>query len=190
MLEDLFKNIFDNDIVKKAKESINENEFVNKIKEGVTNNDYVKKMQDGLKSGEILEKIKSGAQTAGKETTKIALELYHVMLAETTPTYDKVIIGAALAYQFMPNLMNKDNFGPILSLLDTAVTLAIAYNRVKKHVTPEIEEKVNEQLAQWFHEDSPEEPIADETLAQADAPLVQTDAETTIDPDAPFDDVH
>ena len=180
MLEDLFKNILDNDIVKKAKESISENELVNKIKEGVTNNDYVKKLQEGLKSGEILEKIKGGAQTAGKEATKMALELYHVMLAESTPTYDKVIIGAALAYQFMPNLMSKDNFGPILSLLDNAVTLAIAYNRVKARITPEIETEVNEQMAQWFKEDS------DTSEDSNDAPLAQT----TPAEDEEFEDVH
>jgi len=137
MLDELLKNLLDN-------------EYVKKIQEGLASNDYVKKLQDGLKSGAILDKIKGGAQTAGRETTRIALELYHVMQAETTPTLDKVIIGAALAYQFLPNLMDKENFGPILSLLDNAVTLAIAYNRVKKHVTPEITTKGNDQLAQWF----------------------------------------
>jgi uncharacterized membrane protein YkvA (DUF1232 family) len=88
------------------------------------------------------------------------------MTAETTPTVDKVIIGAALAYQFMPNLMNRDNFGPILSLLDNAVTLAIAYNRVKTHVTPEIEDKVNEQLVQWFPNEKTEEPTEGDPVAQ------------------------
>lgn len=157
MLEELFKNILDSDFVKNLTKNINENEIVNKVKEGIANNDYAKKLQEGLKSGELLDKIKGGAQTAGREATKVALQCYQVMLAETTPTVDKVIIGAALAYQFMPNLMNKDSFGPILSLLDNAVTLAIAYNRVKAHVTPEIEATVNNQLAQWFPDDKPSE---------------------------------
>ncbi|MBP5500494.1 MAG: hypothetical protein J6Y05_07335 [Bacteroidales bacterium] len=178
MLEELFKNILDSDVVKKVTQNIGENEIINKVKESITGNDYAQKLQEGLKSGALLEKIKSGAQTAGREATKVSLECYQVMTAETTPTVDKVIIGAALAYQFMPNLMNRDNFGPILSLLDNAVTLAIAYNRVKTHVTPEIEEKVNLQLSEWFSDDKPEEPAAE------DAPLAQTDAEE------PFDDVH
>ena len=154
-------------------------EIVNKVKEAVAGNDYAKKLQEGLTSGALLDKIKTGAQTAGREATKVSLECYQVMTAETTPTVDKVIIGAALAYQFMPNLMNRDNFGPILSLLDNAVTLAIAYNRVKAHVTPEIEEKVNQQLVEWFPGEKPEE-----TAAAEDAPLAQTDAEE------PFEDVH
>ena len=177
MLEELFKNILDSDIVKKVSKNLSENEIVNKVKEAIAGNDYSKKLQEGLKSGSLLDKIKAGAKTAGRETTKISLECYQVMTAETTPTVDKVIIGAALAYQFMPNLMNRDNFGPILSLLDNAVTLAIAYNRVKAHVTPEIEEKVNQQLAEWFPDEKPEEPTPD-------APLAQTTTEE------PFEDVH
>ena len=78
----------------------------------------------------------------------------------------------------MPNLMSRENFGPILSLLDNAVTLAIAYNRVKAHVTPEIEEKVNQQLVEWFPNEKNEETASEE------APLAQTDAEE------PFEDVH
>ena len=131
MLEELFKNILDSDVVKKVTKNLSENEIVNKVKEAIAGNDYSKKLQEGLKSGSLLDKIKAGAKTAGRETTKVSLECYQVMTAETTPTVDKVIIGAAIAYQFMPNLMNRDNFGPILSLLDNAVTLAIAYNRVK-----------------------------------------------------------
>lgn len=179
MLEELFKNILDSDVVKKVTKNLGENEIVNKVKEAVAGNDYAKKLQEGLSSGDLLDKIKSGAQTAGREATKVSLECYQVMTAETTPTVDKVIIGAALAYQFMPNLMNRDNFGPILSLLDNAVTLAIAYNRVKAHVTPEIEEKVNQQLVEWFPGEKPEE-----TAAAEDTPLAQTDAEE------PFEDVH
>ena len=122
MLEELFKNILDSDVVKKVTKNLGENEIVNKVKEAVAGNDYAKKLQEGLSSGDLLNKIKTGAQTAGREATKISLECYQVMTAETTPTVDKVIIGAALAYQFMPNLMNRDNFGPILSLLDNAPT--------------------------------------------------------------------
>lgn len=181
MLEELFKNILDSDVVKKVTKNLGENEIVNKVKEAVAGNDYAKKLQEGLTSGALLDKIKTGAQTAGREATKVALECYQVMKAETTPTVDKIIIGAALAYQFLPNLMDKDNFGPILSLLDNAVTLAIAYNRVKAHVTPEIQDKVDAQLAQWFHDDTTQ-PIPDTEAAPADelaesAPTAEAPAE-------------
>ncbi len=166
MFEDILNKILGSDIVK----NLNENETVKKVKEAIGDNDYVKKLQEGLTGGNLLDKIKAGAQTAGKEGTRLALQLYHVLQAETTPMVDKVIIGAALAYQFMPNLMDKDSFGPILSLLDNAITLAIAYNRVKAHVTPEIDTKVNEQLAEWFHDekkdDPTDSPVAEETPAE------------------------
>lgn len=181
MFDDILKQILGSDIVKKLSDTINENEFLKKIKDSIGDNDYVKKIQDGLQGGNLLDKIKAGAGSAGKQATRVALQCYHVMQAETTPTVDKIIIGAALAYQFLPNLMDKDNFGPILSLLDNAVTLAIAYNRVKAHVTPEIQDKVDAQLAQWFHDDTTQ-PIPDTEAAPADelaesAPTAEAPAE-------------
>ena len=89
MLEELFKNILDSDVVKKVTKNLGENEIVNKVKEAVAGNDYAKKLQEGLTSGALLDKIKTGAQTAGREATKVSLECYQVMTAETTPTVDK-----------------------------------------------------------------------------------------------------
>lgn len=108
------------------------------------------KMMNGLNFDGLLEKIKSASGTVGRETTRLALQLFYVLKAPTTKTLDKVIIGAALAYQFMPDLMPRDKFGPILSLVDNAITLAVAYNRVKHNVTPEINAQVDEKMAQWF----------------------------------------
>lgn len=108
------------------------------------------KMMNGLNFEGLLEKIKSASGTVGRETTRLALQLFYVLKAPTTKTLDKVIIGAALAYQFMPDLMPRDKFGPILSLVDNAITLAVAYNRVKHNVTPEINAQVDEKMAQWF----------------------------------------
>ena len=104
----------------------------------------------GIDTELIWQKIKEGSGKAGRETTKIGLELYQVMKAKDTPFYDKAIIGAALAYQFLPNdMISTKNYGA-LGAIDNAVTLGVAYSRMKKRVTPEIEASVKAQLDQWF----------------------------------------
>lgn len=105
---------------------------------------------DHLTQNGLWDKIKEGSKTLGRETTRIALELYFVMRSDNTPKTDKAIIAVALGYQFTPGLLKKEDVGPIMAMVDNAITLAFAYNRVKKNVTPEITTQVNAQLEQWF----------------------------------------
>lgn len=94
--------------------------------------------------------IKMYAGKGGREVTKTILELFYVMKSPNTGMIDKTLIGAALAYQLLPeDLMPRDKFG-LLGFLDNGVTLAFAYNRVKKLVTPQIENQVKAMLDQWF----------------------------------------
>ncbi|MDY6372443.1 MAG: DUF1232 domain-containing protein [Bacteroidales bacterium] len=98
----------------------------------------------------LLDGIKRYAVKGGKETTKIMLELYYVMVAKETPSLDKILIGAALAYQTVPtDLLPRSKFG-LLGFFDNAAALMFAYKKVKKAVTPEISQKVDETLEKWF----------------------------------------
>lgn len=97
--------------------------------------------------------IQKYAAKGGREVSKIVLELFYVMKSPNTGIMDKTLIGAALAYQLLPeDLLPRDKFG-LLGFLDNGVTLAFAYNRVKKLVTPQIENQVAAILNQWFGED-------------------------------------
>lgn len=116
--------------------------------------------KDIINSAEkIWDGIKLYAVKGGRETTKIMLELYYVMVAKETSTVDKILIGAALAYQTVPkDLLPKSKFG-LLGFFDNAAALMFAYNRVKKAVTPEITQKVDETLQKWFgNVDNPSSP--------------------------------
>lgn len=100
-------------------------------------------------AGLVLEYIKEQAAKGSKETTRMMLELYFVMMSEKTSKFNKVIIGAALAYQLLPNdFMPKEDYG-LFGLLDNALALYLVYKRVKKNVTPEIKQKVDDTLAEW-----------------------------------------
>lgn len=96
-----------------------------------------------------LEFIKKKAAAGGKETTRMMLELYYVMMSDQTSKVNKFIIGGALAYQLLPNdVLPVDTFG-ILGYLDNTAVLYWAYKRMKKSVTPEIRQKVEDTLANW-----------------------------------------
>lgn len=105
--------------------------------------------------GQLWQYIKQYAVKAGRESTRMVLELYYVVKAPTTPVLDKTIVIGALAYQLLPkDLLSREKFG-ILGLADNVATLAVAYNRVKHHVTPEITAEVEDVLNQWFGTDLP-----------------------------------
>ena len=102
----------------------------------------------------ILVSIRNGAAKAGRATTKMMLELYYVLKSPATSTTNKAIIVAALGYQLLPkDLMPRKKYG-LLGFLDNGITLAVAYNRVKSSITPEIEMQVANTLNGWFGDDS------------------------------------
>lgn len=98
--------------------------------------------------------IKKFAIKGGKETTKVLLELYFVMISPQTSKVDKILIGAALAYNTVPkDFLPMSKLG-LLGFFDNIATLTFAYNKVKKTVTPEISIKVNNLLTKWFNDSS------------------------------------
>ena len=113
--------------------------------------------------------IKMYAAKGGREVTKTILELFYVMKSPNTGMIDKTLIGAALAYQLLPeDLVPRDRYG-LLGFLDNGVTLAFAYNRVKTLVTPQIENQVSAMLDQWF---DPEDPADEEDNTPGYVPSV------------------
>lgn len=102
-----------------------------------------------LNADKFLEMIKKQSVTGTKEATRMMLELYYVMVSDKTSKFNKIIIAAALAYNFFPNeYFTKEDHG-ILGFLDNAAVLYFAYKQVKKCVTPEIQQKVDDTLQKW-----------------------------------------
>lgn len=100
-------------------------------------------------AGEMLDGIKHYAVKGSKETTRLMLELYYTMMADSTSRFNKLIIAVALAYQFLPNdLISRDEYGA-LGFLDNGVALYIVYRKVKGSITPEISKKVDDTLNKW-----------------------------------------
>ena len=97
----------------------------------------------------LLEKIKQYSATAGKAGAGMALTLYYVLASPQTSVANKAIIGAALAYQFLPNQILTREKNGVLGIADNIITLTIAYNRIKASITPEITAQVEAKLLEW-----------------------------------------
>ncbi len=104
----------------------------------------------GENYNKLLPKIKMYAKQVGRVAAKPVLELYFVLKEDSTPRSEKAWIIAALAYIFVPlDLIPFRKFG-LLGWLDEAAAIAFAYNKVKKHITPQISFEVDRLLDLWF----------------------------------------
>lgn len=105
-----------------------------------------------LKTDYFLRKIKKTAKKIGRNGLKPILTLYFIMKSPLTPKSDKLIIMGALAYLALPiNILSSKNL-PIIGWVDEIAAIIVTYKKMRKHITPEIEKKVNTLLDEWLPE--------------------------------------
>ena len=102
------------------------------------------------KGKEIMEKIKPYAQTVGRTTAKPLLQFYYVMVDESTPTLDKVLIYAAIFYTISPVSLIPSSVYKLFGVLDEGAAILYVYKKMKDRITPEIDLKVESILDEWF----------------------------------------
>ncbi len=113
----------------------------------------IKKMKESVINYSALwDKIGEWARKAGRFSARPAVLLYYVMVSKETPKSDKILIASALAYLVFPIDIISGKRLPIIGWLDEIVSLTVAYQKVQKHITPEIERKTEDVLEKWFPE--------------------------------------
>ena len=100
----------------------------------------------------LWERITHYAKTAGKASARPVLLLYYILKSPTTPKSDKILIISAISYLVFPIDILSAKRLPIIGWIDEIVSLTYAYQKVCKHITPEIELTVNDILDKWFSE--------------------------------------
>ena len=99
---------------------------------------------------QLLEKIKDWGKTLGRTSMRPVLSLYYVLKSPDTPLSDKLLVVSALSYLILPvDLISARRF-PVLGWIDEITAVTIAYKKVKKYITPEIESEVDNILEKWF----------------------------------------
>ena len=99
---------------------------------------------------ELMGKIKPYAQTVGRAAAKPLLQFYYVMVDESTPTLDKVLIYAAIFYTISPVSLIPRSVYKLLGVLDEGAAILYVYKKIKERITPDIEQKVESILDEWF----------------------------------------
>lgn len=100
----------------------------------------------------LWEKISEYTREAGRVSARPVLLLYYVLKSPDTPKSDKLLIVSALSYLVLPIDLISAKRLPVIGWIDEIVSLTIAYQKVSKYITPEIQWKVDNILDRWFPE--------------------------------------
>ncbi|MCD8302227.1 MAG: DUF1232 domain-containing protein [Prevotellaceae bacterium] len=102
------------------------------------------------KATDLYRKLKPYALKAGRTATKPLLQFYYVMTDRNTSTLDRVLVYAAIIYTIYPVSILPYAVYKLLGLMDEGAAIVYVYKKVKSKLTPEIEQKVNDTLDEWF----------------------------------------
>ena len=100
----------------------------------------------------LKEKVQEYAMKVGRISARPVLLLYFIMISKDTPKSDKLLILLTISYLVFPIDLISAKRLPIIGWIDEAFSLSVAYQKVCKNITPEIERKTDELLDKWFPE--------------------------------------
>lgn len=98
------------------------------------------------------DKLQEYATKVGRISARPLLLLYFIMVSKDTPKSDKLMILSTISYLIFPVDLISAKRLPIIGWIDEAFSLSVAYQKVSKNITPEIERKTDALLDKWFPE--------------------------------------
>ena len=100
----------------------------------------------------LKEKVQEYAMKVERISARPVLLLYFIMISKDTPKSDKLLILSTISYLVFPVDLISAKRLPIIGWIDEAFSLSVAYQKVCKNITLEIERKTDELLDKWFPE--------------------------------------
>ena len=100
----------------------------------------------------LKDKLQVYAMKVGRISARPVLLLYFIMVSKDTPKSDKLMILSTISYLVFPIDLVSAKRLPIIGWVDEAFSLSVAYQKVSKNITPEIERKTDALLDKWFPE--------------------------------------
>ncbi len=101
------------------------------------------------------EKVLRYAKVAGKEVIEKALVLFYVSKSSKTPLWAKTMIAGALGY-FITTLDAVPDLVPMVGFADDIGILTAVAALIAKKVSPDVQDKVDSKLEEWFDNESPD----------------------------------
>lgn len=100
----------------------------------------------------LWDRVGEWARKAGRVSARPVVLLYYVMVSDKTPKSDKLLILSSISYLVFPIDLISAKRLPIIGWMDEVVSLTVAYQKVCKYITPEMERKADALLDSWFPE--------------------------------------
>ena len=100
----------------------------------------------------LKDRLHEYALKIGRVSARPVLLLYFVIVSRDTPKKDKLMILSTISYLVFPVDLISAKRLPIIGWMDEVFSLSVAYQKVCKNITPEIERKTDELLDKWFPE--------------------------------------
>ena len=108
--------------------------------------------QSFMDTAVLKDKLQEYAIKVGRISARPLLMLYFIMVSKDTPRSDKLMILSTLSYLVFPIDLISAKRLPVIGWIDEAFSLSVAYQKVCKNITPEIERKTDALLDKWFPE--------------------------------------
>ena len=105
---------------------------------------------------EFVEKIARIAKRAGAKLVYAALILFYTLQSDKISTKDKAVIIGALGYMISPLDVMPDAI-PIVGLTDDLAVLLYVLKMVWTDIDPNVKERAQKKLADWFDDDEMKE---------------------------------
>lgn len=97
------------------------------------------------------QKIKKFSKAAGRKVIYAVLLLYYAMKDKNVSLKTKIYIASSLGYFILPVDAIFD-LTPIIGFSDDLSVLIFAIKQISSVITPEIKEKAQNKLTEWFSE--------------------------------------
>lgn len=100
----------------------------------------------------LKDKLHEYTIKVGRISARPLLLLYFIMVSKDTPKSDKLMILSTISYLVFPIDLISAKRLPIIGWIDEAFSLSVAYQKVSKNISPEIERQTDALLDKWFPE--------------------------------------
>lgn len=114
----------------------------------------------------LKDKLQVYAMKVGRISARPVLLLYFIMTSKDTPKSDQFTILSTISYLVLPIDLISAKRLPIIGWLDEAFSLSVAFQKVSKNITPEIERKTDALLDKWFPEYTNYVEVVDQNLCK------------------------
>lgn len=90
------------------------------------------------------------SKAAGRDITRTALTFYYTLKDGDLSISEKAILYAGIVYVIVPSDLLPRRVLGLLGIIDDMAVVAWIHDRIRRHITPSIIQKVEDTLTSWF----------------------------------------